>query len=163
MSDKNNSWEYSLAKLFKERNNPVEFKPQEAVIISLSPVKVSILNGQVVLEENKQLVISEWFQKRWDIDKAGALSSDLPNLLTTALNNAAQAADTIVIDDYSGAQCEVMGAIDQINAAVIALSQAITINKTELLQLKLDLQLNDRVLIVPAEKEDIFYLVDKIS
>ena len=139
---------YEIADEFKKRDNPKEFKPSEAIVISLDPVVVSISDGKIKLTENKDLIISEWFKKRWDIDKTTALSAGVPSLL----NQADAVTET---HSYGGAPCVMPSAIDY-------LVQAITKINTELMQLKLDLKINDKVIIVPSSQEDIFFLIDKV-
>ena len=67
-----NSWDIELAKQFKKRDNPSDLKEGHiGRVINLDPLQVSIENGQIILTAGDQLIISEWFQKRWDIDKSG--------------------------------------------------------------------------------------------
>jgi len=43
-------WSIELAKLFKERNNKKNLGPLIGKIVELSPLKISILDGQALLE-----------------------------------------------------------------------------------------------------------------
>ena len=69
----------------KGRDNPIDLKPVYiGKIVNLSPIKVSIFDGKVILTEDDDLYISEQFRLRCNIDKTSALSSDVPNLLDQA-------------------------------------------------------------------------------
>ena len=69
----------------KGRDNPVDLKPVYiGKIVNLSPIKVSIFDGKVILTEDDDLYISEQFRLRCNIDKTSALSSDVLNLLEQA-------------------------------------------------------------------------------
>jgi len=57
---------------------------------------------------------------------------------------------------YGGAPCGMPSAIS-------LLANAITKVNTELLALKLDLKINDKVIVVPSSREDKFFLIDKKS
>jgi len=75
----------------KGRDNPVDLKPVYiGKIVNLSPIKVSIFDGKVILTEDDDLYISEQFRLRCNIDKTSALSSDVLNnkfLLSVTLNS----------------------------------------------------------------------------
>ncbi len=173
---KNESWHYDLAKEFKKRNNPNEFKPCIGIVLNLNPIRIAILNGEVILTEQDNLIITEWFKKRWDIDKEHDLSVDLPAKLNWAKLNLIQAkllaSSAVSTDVYhsNGASCSVTSAnfalvqqaIDQIAEAIDNVSDAVKINKEALLELKLDLQVGDSVFIVPATETDKFFLTDKV-
>jgi len=191
-------WHYNLAKEFKKRDNPKDFKPSEAIVVSLSPIVLTVLDSKIKLTEDKNLIISEWFKFRWDIDKTFALSQDVPNLLDDAKNycdeattnvqsylssaqsSCASATSVTETHSYGGAPCQMPTAVAALSAAIASVSnavtevkadlsaavskvsEAITKNKTELLQLKLNLQIDDKVIIVPSSQADIFFLIDKV-
>lgn len=146
-----NSWDIEFAKKFKERDNPPDLKEGLiGVVVSLSPLTVSIENGQVILTQNDQLIISEWFQKRWDIDKTMALSVDVLSLLGATSSSIATA-----IHSYTGTSCSVIGVVDKLN-------QAITKINAELFALKLDLKLKDKIILLPSDVADKYFVIDKV-
>lgn len=155
--DNKNDWHYKIAKQFKKRDNPKDFKPSEAIVISLSPIVVTVLDSKVKLVENKNLIISEWFKKRWDIDKTKALSIDIPDFLNQANKylNENKDPQTVPVHSQSGKPCTII-TITQL------LTNAIQVINSELLALKLDLKINDKVIIVPSSQDDIFFLIDKV-
>ena len=72
----------------KERTNPNDLKEIHiGVVQNLEPVIVTIFEGKVVVKEEDELFISEWFRFRCDIDKTGALSSDVPDELQSSEQN----------------------------------------------------------------------------
>jgi len=145
---KKQDFAYFVAAELKKRDNPKDFKPCEAIVISLSPLTLSVLDSKVILIENQNLIISEWFKKRWDLDKTTALSADVPSLLASAK----AVSET---HSYTGSPCIMPSAITH-------LANAIAKVNTELLQLKLNLQIHDKVIIIPSSQADIFFLVDKV-
>lgn len=189
--DKKKDFGYVFAKELKKRDNPKDFKPSEAIVVGLSPVVLSVLDNKVTLTEGKNLIISEWWQFRRDIDKTFALSEDIPDLLEESadlfddvndldilIQNIIQPIDQDlgVIHSYNPIaqprdrhNVEVRNAFSSLSLIFqkIALSntkisEAITKNKNELLALKLDLQINDKVIIIPSSQADIFFLIDKV-
>jgi len=148
-----NKQNYDITRVLKtelnRRNNPTDMKSVHiGKVISLSPLTVSIYEGKVVLTENVDLYISEWFRFRCDIDKTNALSSDVP----TNVNNAKNVTET---HSANGSPCNMPSAITY-------LANAITSINTELLQLKCDLQVGDFVTIGSLEQLDRFILLDKV-
>ncbi len=64
-----------LKEKLKERNNPVDLKSIIiGKVVQLEPVIVSVYEGKVLLEENEELFISEWFRFRCNIDKTQRLT-----------------------------------------------------------------------------------------
>lgn len=149
MKSTKNRWDIDLAKQFKKRNNPTDLK--EALfgkVINLNPVQVHIDDGQITLTVGDQLVISEWFQLRWNIDKTQALSSDVPAKIDLA--------QTVKeIHSYTGTPCAMPEAISKLANAIVDIN-------TELLQLKLNLAVGDKVIIAPAQKQNTYILIDKV-
>lgn len=138
-----------LTNSLKERNNPVDLKPAYVgKIISLEPISVSIFSGEITITENEELYISEQFQKRCEIDKTSALSSDVISLL----NNAANVTE---IHSNGGGACNMPTAISYLKTAIEKIN-------TELLNLKCDLKIGDYVLIGSLEQQDRFILLDKV-
>ncbi len=64
----------------KRCQNPTDYKAIHlAKVVKLEPLIVSIYEDKILLEENVELYISEWFRFRCNIDKDGTLSSVVPN------------------------------------------------------------------------------------
>lgn len=139
-----------LAKEIKARDNPADLK--EVVIgfvTSIEPVTVTTDGGAFTFLENINLIISEQFRLRCEIDKTSALSSDVPNLL----NEAKQVTET---HSYGGSPCNMPQAIEK-------LANAIDKVKTEVLQLKCDLQIGDKVILAPLQDmHGTYVLIDKV-
>lgn len=54
-----------LKNALKTRNNPTDLKPSIiGKVVQISPITVSICEGKILLEENDELFISEWFRFR---------------------------------------------------------------------------------------------------
>ena len=178
MTDKNkHSWHHSFAKEFKKRNNTNDFKPCIAVVVGLAPLKLSVLGGEVMLTEADNLIITEWFKKRCDIDKTFALSVDVPAKLAEAQTESlaycelAQSGLTAYINiqpppidvPLATVVLASVGEISQAISQVLSkVSSSITDLKTEILNLKLTLAIGDYVLVIPSAESDKFFLVDKV-
>jgi len=139
-----------LAKEIKNRDNPKDLKEVcFGFVTALSPVTVTSNGGAFTFTEGDDLFISEQFRLRCDIDKTNALSSDVPNLL----DGAKQITET---HSYTGSPCDMPTAIDK-------LAQAIEKVNTELLNLKCDLKIGDKVIIAPlADMHGAYVLIDKV-
>lgn len=143
----------NLAKVLKgalkERNNPVDYKAIHlAKVVKLEPLIVSIYEDKILLEENVELYISEWFRFRCDIDKTSALSSTVP----AKLDSAKGVTET---HSYTGSACAMPDAITY-------LADAISGVNSELLALKCDLKLGDYVAVGSLEQTDRYILLDKV-
>ena len=138
-----------LKKKLKERNNPVDLKSIIiGKVVQLEPVVVSIYEDKVLLEENDELFISEWFRFRCNIDKTQRLTSDVPNELI----NAQEVSET---HSFTGASCIMPNAINY-------LVNAINCINAELLALKCDLKMGDLVAVGSLEQLDRYILLDKL-
>ena len=138
-----------LAKALKERNNPTDLKPSiVGVVKQLSPVIVSCDEGATLLTENEELLISEWFRFRCNIDSTSALSETVPSDLKSAKG-------VKETHSQSGTPCSMPDAIAY-------LADAITNINTELLALKCNLAVGDLVSIASLEQTDKFILIDKV-
>lgn len=139
-----------LAKEIKIRDNPTDLK--EIVIgfvATLKPVTVTTDGGAFTFVENNNLFISEQFRLRCEIDKTSALSSDVPNLL----DQAKQVTET---HSASGSPCNMPQAIEK-------LANAIDKVKTEVLQLKCDLKIGNKVILAPLQDmHGTYVLIDKV-
>jgi len=132
-----------------ERNNPTDLKEIHiGKVEQVSPVIASISEGKIQLEENDELIISEWFRFRCNIDKTTLLSSGVPD----DLGNARGISET---HSYTGASCNMPSAVEY-------LAQAIEKVTGELLALKCDLKVGDLVVIGSLEQLDKYVLLDKV-
>lgn len=138
-----------VASELKKRNNPTDLKASIiGVVKQLSPLIVSIQDGAFLLTENDNLYVSEWFRFRCNIDQTGALSSDVPSSLESAKG-------VTETHSYTGSPCNMPDAISY-------LADAITSINTELLALKCNLALGDKVVISSLEQTDIYIVIDKV-
>ena len=138
-----------LKSLINSCKNPTDLKPSIiGKVVQLSPVIVSINEGKILLEENEELFISEWFRFRCDIDKTEALSSGAPS----DLSSARRVSET---HSYSGASCNMPTAIDYVAKAI----EKVT---AELLALKCDLKKGDLVVLCSLDQLDKYILIDKV-
>lgn len=133
----------------KKRNNPTDLKPSIiGVVKQLSPLIVSIEDGAINLTEDDNLLISEWFRFRCNIDSTRALSS-------TVSSDVESAKGVTETHSYTGAACNMPSAISY-------LADAITNINTELLALKCKLALGDKVIISSLEQTDMYLVIDKV-
>lgn len=140
----------TLANELKKRNNPTDLKEGIfATVVQVEPVILHCENAQITLSEGDNLYISEWFRFRCNIDKTTALSAGVPNDLTSAKG---------VSETHSytpNNPCNMPNAISY-------LANAITKMNTELLQLKCDLKVGDKVVVYPLNADCKYILDDKI-
>lgn len=139
-----------LADNLKKRDNPKDLKSGIiARVEKIDPlVIVSYADGKIMLTENEELLISEFFRLRCNIDKTGVLSSSVPD----NTDNAEAISET---HSYTGSPCQMPDAISYLAGAILGV-------RDELLALKCNLQIGDHVLIASLEQKDRFVLIDKI-
>ena len=138
-----------ISKEFKKRDNPVNLKPTIiGKVVQISPIIVQIKNGKILLTENEELEISEWFRFRCDIDTGGALSSNVPNNLENAKN-------VTEIHSESGANCQMPDAIASLASAILGV-------RDELLALKCNLKQGDYASIASLDETNKYILLDKV-
>ena len=139
-----------LADELKGRDNPKDLKSGIiARVEEIDPlVIVSYADGKIMLTENEELLISEFFRLRCNIDKTGVLSSSVPD----NTDNAEAISET---HSYTGSPCQMPDAISYLAGAILGV-------RDELLALKCNLQIGDHVLIASLEQKDRFVLIDKI-
>lgn len=139
-----------LSNEFKKRNNPTDFKEGIfATVTQIEPVVLACENAQIQLTEGDNLYISEWFRLRCNIDKTTALSEGVPSDLE---------AGKAVTETHSytpNNPCNMPSAIAD-------LANAITKINTEILQLKCDLKIGDKVVVLPLDIDSKYILIDKI-
>lgn len=133
----------------KKRDNPTDLKTGIiGVVKQLEPLVVSINEGAINLTENDNLLISEWFRFRCNINKTEALSSGVPE----DLSNAEAVTET---HSYTGSPCNMPSAISYLAAAITKVN-------TELLALKCVLAVGDKVIISSLEQTDLYIVIDKV-
>lgn len=103
---------YDLAKILKfelkQRNNPTDLKAVNiGVVEQLSPLIVSISENKILLEENEELIISEWFRFRCNINKTGKLSSGVPSDLDTSKAECDSASGVSEVHSFGGSPCQI--------------------------------------------------------
>ena len=152
-----------LAGELKERDNPVDLKSGIiATVEQVEPVIVSYADGKIMLKEGEELIISEWFRFRCNIDKTGKLSQDVVNLVTSSNSDSSDAESVTETHSYTGASCNMPTAIAKLSSAIQSSNSAIIHNKNELLALKCNLKIGDFVLLASLDQKDRFVLIDKI-
>lgn len=140
-----------LAKLNKQNANPASYgECVLAKVINLEPLTLSLANEQIqVCEADATLIIPEWFQFRCDIDKAGALSSDVPSMT----DNAQSINET---HSYGGAPCSMPDAVKSLSSAILSINN-------ELLKLKCILNIGDKCILSPLGADSQYVLIDKVK
>jgi hypothetical protein len=139
-----------FAQELKARNNPSSYKELTIATVSkVEPLLLTVSNSQIQLsEEIGNLYIPEWFQFRCDIDKTQTLSSSVPS----DTDNAEAVAET---HSYTGAGCQMPNAISYLASAILGV-------RDELLALKCELKVGDKVIVSPLESDSEYVIVDKV-
>ena len=152
-----------LKDALKSRNNPSDLKEIHiGVVQELEPVVVTIFEGSVILKEDEELFISEWFRFRCDIDKTLALSSDVPDKLGSSKYNYGEAEKISESHSYGGAPCRIPDAISYLADAIADTNTAVSKINGELLALKCVLKVGDFVTIGSLAQQDKYILLDKV-
>ena len=157
---------YDLAKILKlelkQRNNPTDLKAVNiGVVEQLAPLTVSISESKILLKENEELIISEWFRFRCNIDKTGKLSS-VPTDLTTSKSECDSASGVTEIHSMSGSACQMPNAIAYLVNAITSTNSAVAKINNELSALKCKFKKGDLVVIGALEQTDKYILIDKV-
>ncbi len=124
-------WDVGLAKMFKERDNRSNIGPCIGKVVSEDPLKISISDGSIVLQENQLYIAEGLLKKGYKIElEAG---DDIGDIAITS-----KPSDSLI---------------------------SININNKDKTKLTLyfELKQGDEVLIIPAESEQVFFIVDKIQ
>lgn len=133
----------------KTRTNPKDLKAIHiGKVVLLSPLMVSIHEGKILLEENIELFVSEWFRFRCKIDSTNVLSSGV-------LEDLSNAKSVVETHSNGGATCQMPNAIEY-------LANAINKIDNEILALKCVLNIDDLVIIGSCEQTDKYVLLDKL-
>ena len=149
MFNNNQTFMDILGDEFKKRNNPNDLKPSIiGRVVKLEPLTVSILDGYILLEENEDLEISEWFRFRCNIDKTGVLSLAVP----TETDSAESVEET---HSYSKLPCGMPSAISSLALAILGV-------RDELLNLKCNLSIDDYVVVASLTESGKYILLDKV-
>ncbi|MCD8025091.1 MAG: DUF2577 family protein [Candidatus Gastranaerophilales bacterium] len=150
MAEEQKNFFDTLADELKKRNNPTDLKSAIlARVEEITPlIIVSYSDGKIMLTENDELFISEFFRLRCNIDKTGVLSSTVPS----DTDNAESITET---HSYTGTACNMPDAISSLASAILGV-------RDELLALKCDLAIGDYVLIASLEQKDRYILIDKV-
>lgn len=138
-----------LAGEYNKRNNPTDLKPSIiGAVVALTPLIVSIEEGSIILTEGDELLISEGFRFRCDIDKTKTLSETTVNEVNTAIQ---------VMETHSqgGAPCNMPNAIMHVANAILAV-------KDELLKLKCELKVGDLVCLESLDTKNGYLLIEKV-
>lgn len=152
-----------LQKEFKSRNNPSDLKPVIiGKVVQLNPIIVQIAEGKILLKENEELEISEWFRFRCDIDKTGALSQIVVSDRNDSKSFSDSATGVSEIHSFNGAPCTMPDAVSYLADSITSLSDAVLQINNELLALKCRLQLNDFISVASLEETDKYILLDKV-
>lgn len=151
MEEKNQkSFTTLLAENFNNCKNPPNYKEAIiAAVVTLEPLSVHIDSEKNLLTEGENLLISEWFRFRCNIDKTTALSAGVPENLDSGK------AITETHSYTPNNPCNMPSAISY-------LASAITKINTELLQLKCNLKKGDYVAICPTEISEKYIVIDKV-
>ena len=138
-----------FAKELGKRDNPSDLKSGIiGKVVKVEPIIVSIDNGKILLTENEELEISEWFRFRCDIDKTEVLSKDVPD-------NTDSAESISETHSYTGSPCNMPSAISDLASAILGV-------RDELLKLKCELKKNDFVAVASLEESGKYILLDKV-
>lgn len=117
-------WDVGLAKMFKERDKSNNIGACVGKIVAVSPLRVSILNGQAILQGDQLYITGSLLNKEYAIDISGG----------SVLGNVAPSGNLITFNMEDG-------------------------NAT----LKFGLKQGDEVLLIPAENEQVFFIVDIVK
>lgn len=133
-------WDVGLAKMLKERDPKSLIGPCVGTVISVEPLKIEILNSDVILSGKRLYIPQSLLKKKYKIE----LKSDT------------EMGDT-----------EVTRNIGDITITRRPSSALISLNidkkdKTELI-LYFELEEGDKVLLIPAENEQTFFIIDIVE
>lgn len=64
-------WDVGLAKMFKERDNRSLIGPCTGKVVSVKPLKIEILNGDVILQEEQLYISRSLLDRDYDCDVSG--------------------------------------------------------------------------------------------
>lgn len=148
MKKEKNDFISQLHEQFKGCANPPNYK--EAIIakvVTAEPLSLHIDGEKNLLIEGENLLISEGFRFRCNIDKTTALSVDVVNALNSA--------NSINIQHTNGSSCVTNGAIDYLITAITKIN-------SELLAYKCDLKIGDYVIICPTEISEKYIVIEKV-
>lgn len=124
-------WDVGLAQMFKDRDNKSNIGPCIGKVVSEGPLKISILDGQVILQDSQLYVCQGLLAKEYKLElEAG---DDIGDIAITS-----KPSNPLILININDK------------------------DKTKL-TLHFELKQGDEVLIIPAENEQVFFIVDKIQ
>ncbi|MSU03209.1 DUF2577 family protein [Tissierella pigra] len=124
-------WDVGLAQMFKERENKINIGPCVGKIVGVKPLKVSILDGQVILQEGHLYICQSLAKREYKLE----------------LNADGDIGDIAITSKPSNP----------------LISFNISEKEKTKLTLYFELKQGDEVLIIPAENQQVFFIVDKIQ
>ena len=139
-----------IAKELAQRNNPTDLKSSIiGKVVKVEPVIVSIDLGKILLKENEELEISEWFRYRCKLNKNAKTnkSEGMSENISTQISN--------LVGSCNASSCN-------LSAVVTAFKNAIGYIEDELLSLKCELKVNDYVTVASLEENGKYILLDKV-
>ena len=137
-----------IAKNFKQCKNPNDLKSSIiGKVVKLNPIIVSISNGYVLLKENNELEISEWFRFRCNIDKNADNKTGMKQTVSDAIDE--------LKSTCGEKECNLSTVITDFKTALKAI-------QNELLALKCNLAVGDYVTVTSLEESGKYVLLDKV-
>ncbi len=132
--DNNKSFMTLLSEELHRRNNPDDLKSSIiGKVVKLDPIIVSVSNGYVLLKENDDLEISEWFRFRCNIDNDKKVT---------------KTKTVIETHSYTKTECLLPESIKTLANAILAL--------------KCNLAVGDYVTVASLEESGKYVLLDKV-
>ena len=144
----NETFAEMLSNEMAKRNNPNDLKSGIiGKIVQVEPIIVSIDNGKILLSENEELEISEWFRFRCKLGKNADDENEVDTTVSTAIKDLTGSCDAKV--------CNLSSVVSSFKIAINSI-------KNELLALKCDLKKNDFVSVASLEENGKYILLDKV-
>lgn len=128
-------WDIELAKLFKNRDNPNRIGAILGTVVSKDPLKISILEGNAILEKEELYITHGMLEKEYKFKLSA--NGGVGDITTKATTEKTEELININITEENK-------------------------DKTNL-KLYFELEKDDKVLLIPAESEQVFFIVDKVK
>ncbi len=139
-------WDIGLAHMFKERDNIDKIGNCIGKVVDIEPIKISILNGDVILQEEQLYICSnllDTYTRKYK-EEGNIQFRDINCGTTNNVNDGGQGASSH-------------------NHIIENISIKTEYNSEGTIVLTDTLKVGDEVLIVPSESEQIFFIVDKVQ
>lgn len=152
------SWENELAKQFKQRDNPSIIGAVIGKVISPMPdLKVSILDGIVILQKEQLYITAGLKEKLYKTEIRGSKSGDIQIRTITYSQN-----EEILDDDFPKQRIKIVqetgtNQLYEITNLDMFDKENIKIN------LWFELKKGDEVLVIPSASEQQFFIVDIVE